>query len=392
MPVEPRLAGAPVPFDPAVDELAQVRRRSCPTPACGANRRAAGCVRGGREGRRGRRRARGARRAAPWSCAEATPGHRHGCAASRISCTDASARGIRIPSRSMEHTLENPVVVEFPLRGEDWMAVTTPAHRVPSHGTDMLGQRYAYDFLKVDRRSGVHFHPASTLRGELFGGATRESYAWGASIHAPFDAEVVHAVDGMEERQWIHPARELAHQVKNAVTFTPEKLPSILGNHVILRATGGRCGRRRVRRPRAHGARLGGRRRRTARVDRRPPRPRRPHGQLDEPAPALPADGLGRADDRAGHRVRVPRLRGRARRRMGAGRRWGPRPPGADPVSRRARSRKRGSARRRSARGWPYGRGPPTPLPSRSASASPRDRSRQCPSRLPSRRRMPRAA
>ena len=136
----------------------------------------------------------------------------------------------------MEHTLENPVVVEFPLRGEGWMAVTTPAHRVPSHGTDMLGQRYAYDLLKVDRRKGVHFHPASTLRGELFGGRTRESYAWGATIHAPFDAEVVRAVDGMPEREWIHPARELAHKLKNAVTFRPEKLPSILGNHVILRA------------------------------------------------------------------------------------------------------------------------------------------------------------
>lgn len=136
----------------------------------------------------------------------------------------------------MEHTLENPVVVEFPLRGENWMAVTTPAHRVPSHGTDMLGQRYAYDFLIVDQRRGVHFHPASTLRGELFGGRTRESYAWGATIHAPFDAEVVRAVDGMPEREWIHPARELANMIKNAVTFTPEKLPSILGNHVILRA------------------------------------------------------------------------------------------------------------------------------------------------------------
>jgi len=39
----------------------------------------------------------------------------------------------------------------------------------------------------------------------------------------------------MPEREWIHPARELAHQVRNAATFTPEKLPSILGNHVILR-------------------------------------------------------------------------------------------------------------------------------------------------------------
>ena len=209
------------------------------------------------------------------------------------------------------------------------MAVTTPAHRVPSHGTDMLGQRYAYDFLKVDRRSGVHFHPASTLRGELFGGATRESYAWGASIHAPFDAEVVHAVDGMQERQWIHPARELAHQVKNAVTFTPEKLPSILGNHVILSA-----GERRRRRspPSCTWRRAPWRSPTASGGDRRPPRPGRPHGQLDEPAPALPADGLGRPDDRAGHRVRVPRLRGRARRHVGAGRRTDPRPPGADPV------------------------------------------------------------
>ena len=36
----------------------------------------------------------------------------------------------------------------------------------------------------------------------------------------------------MAEREWIHPARELVHQVKNAATFTPEKLPSIMGNHV----------------------------------------------------------------------------------------------------------------------------------------------------------------
>ena len=29
------------------------------------------------------------------------------------------------------------VVVEFPLRGE-WVAVRTPAHRVPSHGTELF--------------------------------------------------------------------------------------------------------------------------------------------------------------------------------------------------------------------------------------------------------------
>jgi len=142
--------------------------------------------------------------------------------------------GDTMPSMSPE--LDDPVVVDFPLRGEGWMAVTTPAHRVPSHGTDMLGQRYAYDLLKVDDRPGAHFHPAGSLRGNLIGGRTRECYAWGAPIHAPFDADVVRAVDGVPEREWIHPAQELFLMLRNAATFTPEKLPSILGNHVILRA------------------------------------------------------------------------------------------------------------------------------------------------------------
>jgi hypothetical protein len=131
--------------------------------------------------------------------------------------------------------LDNAIVVDFPLRGEGWVAVTTPGDRIPSHGTDMLGQRFAYDLLKVDGRKGVHFHPASTWRGNLIGGRTRECYAWGAQIHSPFDADVVGAVDGIAERGWIHPVRELAVVLKNALTFTPSKLPSIMGNHVILR-------------------------------------------------------------------------------------------------------------------------------------------------------------
>ncbi|HSL33518.1 MAG TPA: M23 family metallopeptidase [Candidatus Limnocylindrales bacterium] len=131
--------------------------------------------------------------------------------------------------------LAGAVVVEFPLRGERWVAVTSPGDRIPSHGVDMLGQRFAYDLLKVDERKGIHFHPAGTLRGATIGGRTRECYAWGAPIHAPFDGEIVRAVDGLPERGWIHPARELALALKNALTFTPSRLPLILGNHVIAR-------------------------------------------------------------------------------------------------------------------------------------------------------------
>jgi murein DD-endopeptidase MepM/ murein hydrolase activator NlpD len=136
----------------------------------------------------------------------------------------------------MANELDGAIVVDFPLRGEGWVAVTTPGDRIPSHGTDMLGQRFAFDLLKVDARKGIHFHPASTWRGNLLGGRTRECYAWDAPIHAPFDGAVVRAQDGIPERGWIHPVRELAVVLKNAITFTPAKLPEILGNHVILRA------------------------------------------------------------------------------------------------------------------------------------------------------------
>ena len=59
--------------------------------------------------------------------------------------------------------LDNPTVVDFPLRGE-WTVERTPAHRIPSHGTDILGQRYAYDFIRTNERAGSHVHPAGRLR------------------------------------------------------------------------------------------------------------------------------------------------------------------------------------------------------------------------------------
>jgi hypothetical protein len=142
------------------------------------------------------------------------------------------------PGEGLAGELAGAVVVDLPLRGEGWVAVTSPADRIPSHGVDMLGQRYAFDFLRVDDRPGLHAHPAGRLRGLLIGGRTRECYAWGAPVHAPMDGEVVRAVDGMDERGWLHPVRELAHAAFNALTFTPSRLPRILGNHVVLRGDG----------------------------------------------------------------------------------------------------------------------------------------------------------
>jgi murein DD-endopeptidase MepM/ murein hydrolase activator NlpD len=128
----------------------------------------------------------------------------------------------------------NPVVVAFPLRGE-WAAVRTPAHRVPSHGTDILGQRYAFDFVRPDHRRGLRLHPGSALRGALFGQPTRDYYGWGQPIHAAFDGVVVAAVDRVPERARVQMVGELASTIRATVGFDPARgVDSVAGNHVIV--------------------------------------------------------------------------------------------------------------------------------------------------------------
>jgi Peptidase family M23 len=136
--------------------------------------------------------------------------------------------------------LDDPVVVELPLGGE-WSVERSPADRIPSHGTDLLGQRYAYDLVRTDHRPGSHLHPAGTLRWLLVGGRTRDCHGWGQPVHAALDGVIVQAVDGVAERQWLHPVRESWVAVKTTVGFARRGLDDparLAGNHVIV-ATGG---------------------------------------------------------------------------------------------------------------------------------------------------------
>ena len=139
----------------------------------------------------------------------------------------------------MTGELDDPVVVELPLRGE-WSVETTPAYQIPSHGTDVLGQRYAYDLVRTDHRPGLHLHPAGTVRSYLIGGRTRDCYGWGQPVHAAFDGVIVAAVDGVAERQWLHVVRETWLALKNTLAYARGRLDPtrLAGNHVIM-ATGG---------------------------------------------------------------------------------------------------------------------------------------------------------
>ncbi|MFB6609029.1 M23 family metallopeptidase [Agromyces sp. NPDC056379] len=84
-------------------------------------------------------------------------------------------------------------VLALPFSGT-WMAQNSPARRVPSHGVDLFGERYAIDFVAVDRqrrtadrrdwRSIFATEPPERFRG------------FGLPILAPADGVVVAVHDG----------------------------------------------------------------------------------------------------------------------------------------------------------------------------------------------------
>jgi hypothetical protein len=89
---------------------------------------------------------------------------------------------------------ENDGTVEFPLRGE-WTAVRTPAYRIPSHGTDQFGQRYAFDFVRMKWEPFARYFSKSKLHHMFSKVSVEDCYCWSQPIYSPFEGEVVTVLD-----------------------------------------------------------------------------------------------------------------------------------------------------------------------------------------------------
>lgn len=134
-----------------------------------------------------------------------------------------------------------PIAMEFPLRGE-WQVPTTPAKQIPSHGTDRLGLRYAFDFLQIDwEDKRKTFHSLSRFRYLIFGIPLNKCYCWGQNIYAPCDGEIVTAEDGYSERKIAHWFLDSIIAVKNALFFNEKKhnYSKIAGNYIVMKYIGG---------------------------------------------------------------------------------------------------------------------------------------------------------
>ncbi|AFA50107.1 M23 family metallopeptidase [Acetobacterium woodii] len=130
-----------------------------------------------------------------------------------------------------------PIIVAFPLRGE-WLAPNTPGTKIPSHGTNQLGTRYAYDFIQVDwERKGWPSYRVGLLHYLFLGVPLNEYYCWGQAVYAPCDGVVVYAEDGFKERRRTNLLLDLMNAYKNAHFFDPRKddVQTVAGNYIIIK-------------------------------------------------------------------------------------------------------------------------------------------------------------
>ena len=142
-----------------------------------------------------------------------------------------------IDRRNAMLEMYEPIIVEFPLRGE-WLSPNTPGTKVPSHGTNQLGTRYAYDFIQVDwNRMGTPAYRVGVMQYLFSGVKLSDYYCWGQEVYSPCDGIVVGAEDGYAENEKTNLLADMSNAYKNAHYFDPEKddIQSVAGNYVIIK-------------------------------------------------------------------------------------------------------------------------------------------------------------
>lgn len=127
-------------------------------------------------------------------------------------------------------------MLSLPFEGR-WLVQNSPARRVPSHGTDLLGSRYAIDFVGVDdrRRTATHRDWGSYFGTE----PVDRFFAFGQSILSPADGTVVQVHDGEVD----HVARRSQLALVPYALGQAERLrhgvTAIAGNYVTIALPGG---------------------------------------------------------------------------------------------------------------------------------------------------------
>jgi Peptidase family M23 len=128
------------------------------------------------------------------------------------------------------------VLLSLPFTGR-WLVQNSPARRVPSHGTDLLGSTYAIDFVGVDAgRATAHRVDWRTF---LATEPSERFVGFGRPILAPTDGEVVVVHDGEPDHEARRSWRALPYLGTQRERFRLGPA-AVAGNHVGIALADGR--------------------------------------------------------------------------------------------------------------------------------------------------------
>ncbi len=136
------------------------------------------------------------------------------------------------PNRRQRKAVE----VSFPFVGL-WRVQNSPARRVPSHGSDLFGERYAIDFVGVDDR-----HRTATVRDWrtfLSSEPLDRFVGFGRPILAPARGTVVAVHDGEPDHEGRRSQLALIPYAIGQPSRVRRGIGAIAGNHVIVAVDGG---------------------------------------------------------------------------------------------------------------------------------------------------------
>jgi hypothetical protein len=136
-----------------------------------------------------------------------------------------------------ESIIMNPIIIDFPLKGE-WIAPNTPGYKIPSHGLDLYGETYAYDFVKVEEGGkSLKFYDTSVVDYIFHGVPLNKCFGWGSEIYCPCDGEIVKVENNVDERKIVKLSSDLKYTKDVTKKFTDGKAEyrEVAGNYVILK-------------------------------------------------------------------------------------------------------------------------------------------------------------
>jgi hypothetical protein len=123
------------------------------------------------------------------------------------------------------------IVISLPFEGP-WLARNSPARRVPSHGTNLMGSRYAIDFVGVDQHQRTA--DRRDWRTLLSTEPVERFFAYGRPLLAPADGIVVQVHDGEIDHVGRRSQLTLVPYALGQAARLRQGAAALAGNHLVI--------------------------------------------------------------------------------------------------------------------------------------------------------------